>query len=163
MIVARPDTVEAPKPGLGYVRQDSPQTLREGLAEYYARNPQLLDPARMPADAAALFRQHDIAHVVFGCDTTLRGETVVDTWTIFATSIGLRGYRDYLKLSQVSDLFAQTGYWRMATEFIRCIPDVLRVVWRSRQVTRKWPWRDYGDHLERPLRDIREQFNLRLV
>ena len=146
-----------------YTRQDSPQTLRDGLAEYHACNPDLLDPGSMAPEAAALFEQHDAAHVVFGCDTTLRGETLIDTWTIFGSSIGLRGYLAYLKLPQVNQLFAQTGRLRILIELLRCAPDVVRVIWRSRRMARAWPWREYPQHLDRPLRELREEFGIRVV
>ena len=145
-----------------YTRQDCPQTLREGLAEYRERNPGLLDPEGLAPEAAALFRQHDAAHVVFGCDTSLRGETLVDTWTIFASSIGLRGYLAYLRLPQVNQIFAETGLAKVAFVGARCLPDAFRVLWRSRRV-RKWPWREYESHLDRPLREIRDEFRIRVV
>jgi hypothetical protein len=146
-----------------YTRQDSSQTLREGLAEYRACNPGLLDPEGMDAGAAALFRQHDAAHVVFGCDTTVRGETLVDTWTIFGSSIGLRGYLGYFELPQVNRVFSEAGYGRIATTMMRCLPDLARVIWRSRRLSAKWPWREYEQHLDRPLRDIRADFNVQVV
>jgi hypothetical protein len=148
---------------LEYTRQDSAQTLREGLAEYYARNPGLLEPGALPADAAALFRQHDAAHVVFGCDTSLRGETLVDTWTIFGSSIGLRGYLAYLRLPQVNQVFAETGYARILRELMRSLPDVVRVAWRGLRLARKWPWREYESRLDAPLRRVREELRIRVV
>jgi len=149
--------------GPEYPRQDSRQTLREGLAEYRARNPGLLEAGEMAPEAAALFRQHDAAHVVFGCDTSLRGETLVDTWTIFASSIGLRGYLAYLRLPQVNQIFSEAGPLRVALAGVRCLPDVLRVLWRSRRLSRKWPWKEYADFLDRPLREIRDEFHIRVV
>lgn len=149
--------------GLRYTAEDCAQTLREGLAEYYARNPRLLDPGGLPAEAARLFRQHDAAHVVFGCDTTLRGETRVDTWTIFASSIGLRGYLAYLRLPQVNEIFRDAGAARIAAELLRCLPDLVRIVRRSRRLARKWPWERFEDHLDDPLRDIRAEFGIRIV
>jgi hypothetical protein len=146
-----------------YTRQHSPQTLREALAEYYACNPALLDPAGMSPEAAALFRQHDAGHVVFGCDTTVRGETLIDTWTIFGTTAGLRGYLAYLELPQVGELFARTGYGRVAVETLRWLPDAMRVVLRSRRLSRKWPWREYGQYLDRRLRDIRAEFDIQVL
>jgi hypothetical protein len=143
--------------------QDSTQTLREGLAEYGARNPRLLDPADLPAAAAELFRQHDAAHVVFGCDTALRGETLIDTWTLFGSSIGLRGYLAYLRLPQVNQIFRDAGYARVAVELLRCLPELVRVIVRSRRLSRKWPWRHFEDHLDDPLCDIREEFGIRVV
>jgi ubiquinone biosynthesis protein Coq4 len=149
--------------GLRYASQASSQTLREGLAEYYEHNPALLDPAQMDPQAAQLFRQHDAAHVVFGCDTSLRGETLIDTWTIFGSTIGLRGYLAYLKLPQVNQLFAQAGARRIASELLRCLGDVLRVIWRSQRLRQKWAWRGYDAHLDQPLAEIRERFGIRVV
>jgi ubiquinone biosynthesis protein Coq4 len=146
-----------------YTSQDSEQTLREGLAEYRACNPGLLDPKSMTPEAAALFEQHDAAHVVFGCDTTLRGETLVDTWTIFGSSIGLRGYLAYLRLPQVNQVFSEAGRLRILIELLRCSPDVVRVIARSRRMARAWPWREWERHLDRPLRKLREEFAIRVV
>jgi hypothetical protein len=146
-----------------YVEQDSPQSLREGLAEYYARNPRLLDPSQLPPDAAELFRQHDAAHVVFGCDTTLRGETLVDAWTIVGSTAGLRGYLRYFGYPQVNRIFAEVGWWRIAAESVRWLPDVLRVLARSRRLASRWPAADYGKYLDQPLGDIRRRFRIRMV
>ncbi len=146
-----------------YIRQDSSQTLREALAEYHARNPGLLDPEAMPDAVGELFRQHDAGHVVFGCDTSLRGETLIDTWTVLGTTAGVRGYAEYFKHPQVNQVFAEVGYLRILLEFFRCLPDVGRVIVRSFRLSPRWPWRDYSDHLDRPLRELRQQFNIRVV
>lgn len=148
---------------LRYVEADSRQSLREGIAEYYAHNSALLDPAGLPAEVAELFRQHDAGHVIFGCDTSLRGETLIDSWTIFATTAGLRGYLEYFKHPQVNQLFAEAGYWRIVREFLRCLPDVFRVLARSRRVSARWPCPDYQRHLDRSLCDIRREFEIRVV
>jgi len=146
-----------------YLEQDCTESLAEGIGEYYAHNAALLDPSKLPVDAAELFRQHDAGHVVFGCDTSLRGETLVDSWTIFATTVGLRGYLEYLRYPQVNQIFAETGYSRIILEFVRSLPDVFRVLVRSRRLVAKWPWQHYGHYLDRPLSDIRREFNIRLV
>ena len=146
-----------------YVVQDSSQTLREGIAEYYARNPNLLDPAGMPNEVAELFRQHDAGHVVFGCDTSLRGETLIDTWTILGSTAGMRGYTEYFKHPQVNQVFAEVGYFRIVLEFLRCLPDVGRVIARSWRLSSKWPWRDYRRHLDDSLQELRGRFNIRVV
>ena len=143
-----------------YVSQDSNQNLREAIAEYYRCNPGLLEPDDLPDGVATLFRQHDAGHVVFGCDTSLRGETLIDTWTIFASTAGLRGYAEYFKYPQVNQIFSDTGYLRIVWEFVRCLPDVLRVIRRSRQLARKWPWSTYEGYLDRSLCEIRREFNI---
>lgn len=148
---------------LSYLDEGSTQRLSEGIAEYYAHNPALLDPSNLPDEVAELFRQHDAAHVVFACDTSLRGETLIDTWTLFATTAGLRGYLEYFRHPQVNQIFADAGYLRIAVELVRCLPDVLRVLARSRRMSARWPWRQYRRYLDRPLSDIRDEFAIRVV
>lgn len=146
-----------------YRRQDSPQTLREGLEEYYLANPGLLDPAELPERVSCLFRQHDAGHVVFGCDTSLRGEALIDLWTVVGTTAGLRGYLEYFEHPQVNQIFSEVGYLRIARDSIACLPDLLRVFARSRRLAARWPWADYERYLDRPLAEIRAELGLRLV
>jgi hypothetical protein len=148
---------------LEYRSQESPLTLKEGLDEYYRVNQGLLDPASLPPDTALLFRQHDAGHVVFGCDTSPRGEAMIDIWTIAGTTAGLRGYLEYFEHPQVNQIFADAGYWRLFVESIRAVPDMFRVFLRSRQVADPWPWQGYERFLETPLAEIRREFRIRVV
>ena len=147
---------------LNYVEEGSTQSLGEGLAEYYAAN-SLLDPSALPEEVGDLFRQHDAGHVIFGCDISLRGETLIDTWTILATTAGVRGYLEYLRHPQVTEIFSDAGYGRIVLEFIRCLPDFGRVLVRSQRVSAKWPWQDWELYLDRSLVEIRREFNIRVV
>lgn len=148
---------------LAYTKQRSQLTLREALAEYYRSNPDLLDPDGMPEDAAQFFRQHDMAHVVFGCDTSLAGEVRADMWTIFGASVGLRGYIEYLKYPQVNDVFEGLGYWQVAVASARALPDVGRIFLRSRKMQRPWPWDGYEPFLDRTLCDVRGEYGVQVL
>ncbi|MEM1241888.1 MAG: hypothetical protein AAGI45_18810, partial [Cyanobacteria bacterium P01_H01_bin.26] len=78
-----------------YMDKNSPQTLREGLAEYYALNPQVTDPATQPSDFAKILRAHDVGHVIYGCDTGMYDELKILPlfwWTSECT------FRTYLKM-----------------------------------------------------------------
>jgi hypothetical protein len=117
----------------------------------------------LPDTVAELFRQHDVGHVIFGCDTSLRGETFIDTWTVFGTTAGVRGYMEYFKHPQVNEIFAEAGFWKIFTEFLRCFPDVIRVIARSRKMSSPWPWGNYVSYLDEPLSRLRKEFNIRVV
>jgi hypothetical protein len=146
-----------------YTRQDSAQTLEEGVAEYRAGNPGLLDPATLPPEVAELFRQHDAGHVVFGCEPSLRGEALIEPWTVVGTTAGLRGYARYFGHPEVNQIFAETGYWRTAVGSVAALPAMFRVLVRSRRLLSRWPWEDFRSHLRRPLAEIRHAFNIELV
>jgi hypothetical protein len=62
------------RPRPEYTNKNSTQTLRQGLEEYYALNPNVTDPRELPADFAKILLAHDVAHVVYGCDTDMYDE-----------------------------------------------------------------------------------------
>ena len=146
-----------------YMRQESRQTLRDGMAEYYASYPELFPPDEMPADEAKLFREHDAAHVLFACSITIRGEILIDTWAIFGSTLGIKGYLEYLKLPQVNFVLLRAGSVRLAVELLRSLPGVARVILRCIRFKEKWRWQSYEKHLDRPLHEIRTQFNIRVL
>jgi hypothetical protein len=57
-----------------YTDKTSTQTLREGLAEYYALNPQVTLPETQPSEFAKILLAHDAGHVIYGCDTGMYDE-----------------------------------------------------------------------------------------
>ena len=146
-----------------YLEQNSSQTLKEGLSEYYEVNPGLLEPSELPTAVAQLFRQHDAGHVVFGCDTSLRGEALIDTWTIFGSTAGIKGYVEYFKHPQVNQIFADVGYLRIAVDSAICLPAIFRVVIAGRRLSRPWPWRDYDHYIGDTLGAIRSEFGIRII
>ena len=56
-----------------FMRQDCALTLREGLEELYRHAP---DVAEVSQRKGKTFVDHDLTHVLFGCDTSLQGEIV---------------------------------------------------------------------------------------
>ena len=73
---------------LDYQKQDSPQTLSEGIAEYFTAYKQHLNTRVLTPDADEFFRCHDASHVVFGCDISLSDELVVKVSSVFGTTVG---------------------------------------------------------------------------
>lgn len=93
-----------------YRRQDCRLTVLEGLEEYRTLMPDLIDETRLEGPSRDMFHNHDICHVIFGCDISLRHEGMVDTWTMFGSDVGIRTYMRYLQLPEVKGLFAQIGF-----------------------------------------------------
>ena len=147
----------------GYLQQDSGQTLRQAIEEYYRCNPDLLDPEGLHDDIRQLFRQHDAGHVVFGCDTSIRGETLIDTWTVFGSTAGLKGYMEYFRHNEVNDIFRGVGYLTIFAESVKCLPAACLVIIRGMTMNPKWPWAEYEQYLDQPLDQLRAEFNIRVV
>ncbi len=150
-------------PSLRYREQDSTMTLAEGLEEYFRAMPDLLDPKALGSEAKDLFTQHDVAHIVFGCDTSLRQEAMMDTWTVFGTDVGFFAYMKYFKTPEAQALMKQIGVGRALWGALLAIPDIVRVIARGSAMKKKWPWRDHQRYMDRPLKEIREELGLVIV
>ena len=147
-----------------YQRQESGLTLKEGLAEYYEGHPSLFPPSQLAKDSARFFRSHDIAHVVFGLDTTLADEALADAWTLLGTDVGLRRYVRYLRTNpEAQQLMKQIGWARTALISLRVLPQLFIVWLHTKKMTSKWPWEFNEGFMDLPLQEIRRRFNIRLT
>jgi len=148
-----------------YQEQDSPLTLAEGLADYYAVNRGVITrPDDLPPDSAALFRSHDMCHVIFGLDTSLADETMADTRTLLGCDVGFRRYLRYLDSDkQAKALFQALGVWRAAGAVVRALPRILRAVWEAWRMPKAWPWTPPDAYQRRRLVDLRNEYGIRVI
>lgn len=150
---------------LGYQDQDSPLTLDQGLAEYYAANAgRVTRPADLPPQSAALFRSHDCCHVIFGLGTSLADETLADARTMLACDVGLRRYVSYLKADpQAKALFAELGWTAATAATIQCAPRILRALVEAARMPKRWPWDAPASYGGRTIADLRRQYRIRVI
>jgi hypothetical protein len=150
---------------LGYQQPDSQMTLAEGLAEYYAANVgRVTDPADLPPDSAALFRSHDICHVIFGLDTNLADETLADTRTLLSCDVGMRRYAGYLTAdAQAKALFKALGWWGAVRITVACLPRIARAAYEAMRTKKRWPWTPPDAYGGRPLAELRREYDIRVI
>ena len=155
----------APKDRRAYQAQDSQQTLAEGLAEYYAANGgRVVVPASLPPESRALFRSHDICHVIFGLDTTLADEGMADVRTLLSCDVGWRRYARYMTSDpQAKAIFKELGYGRAVWATLSITPRIVRAIWEALRMSKRWPWDPPADHFERSLGDLRSEYGIRLI
>jgi hypothetical protein len=148
---------------LKYQRAESLQTLEEGLGEYYASREGLVQGRGISPAAREFFRCHDVAHVVFGCNTTLVNEGIVKVWSFFGTTGGsfrlLRAYR----LLESQEIYAQLAWSDIVSASFRLVAVVPLVLWRSLRMRKRWPWSQFDSYLAMPLADLRREFGIELV
>jgi hypothetical protein len=149
---------------LDYQRPDSRQTLAEALAEYYVANAgRVTPPADLPDESAALFRNHDACHVIFGLDTTLADETLVDIRTLLSCDVGIRRYTAYLRSDpQAKALFAALGWSAAVCAVVACLPRILRAVGEAARRRKRWPWTPPKAYARRTLADLRRDHGIRV-
>lgn len=138
-------------------------TLQQGLDVFQEKNKKYFSTRPMSDEAKAFLSSHDIAHVVFGCDTTLYGEGVVKVWTTFGTSLGfwkvIHGYNEV----NAFQLFRAYSFRHILGNILRFLRVIPTVILRSRQMKKSWTWSDYQPYLDKPIADIRREFNIRVV
>lgn len=147
---------------LDYQYPESPQTLDEGLREYYARHDGLTRGRGMSQPAREFFRCHDAAHVVFGCTTTLVNEGIVKIWSFFGTTAGLALLRAY-RLPESQEIYEQLGWGEIASATLRLVIVIPLVFWRCVRMRRRWPWAEFDRYREVPLAEIRREFGIQIV
>jgi len=147
-----------------YTKQESTLTVLEALEEFYGRNPNSIWHT---GDGLKdnFFRSHDTIHVVFGCDTVLHDEALADMWTIFGSDLGFCKYLSYLAplredLESIFDGMDKTALFK---DGVKAIPDMVRVIFRARNMHGKWPWVDHEEYLDRPLWQVRRELNVQVV
>jgi hypothetical protein len=150
---------------MNYQQQDSAQTLAEGLEEYYAANAgRVVRPRDLPPDSVALFRNHDLCHVIFGLDTTLADEVLADTRTLFSCDVGVRRYAAYLARDpQAQSLFKEVGYLKSAGATVLAVPRICRAAIEAWRMKKRWPWAPPDSFRSRSLTDLRAEFGIRVI
>ncbi len=139
---------------------DPTLTLRQGLDRYTNANQGVLSTREVSDEAEQFFRCHDVAHVVFACDTTLVGEGTVKLWTIFGTTLGfwkhLRGYSE----ADAFSLFRQYSRRHLARHIGRLLVSMPSTILRARRMTAPWPWSEHEPYLDVSLAEIRAEFGI---
>jgi hypothetical protein len=147
---------------LEYQRPETEVTLSEGLRIYYASRPGLAGGRGISPAAREFFQSHDVAHVVFGCTTTLVDEAMVKLWSIFGTTGGfdvLRGYR----LPESKEIYKPIGWSDVVRTAIGSLVVLPQVLWRCLRMRKRWPWAAFQAYFEKPLVEIRREFGIRPV
>ena len=135
-------------------------TLREAFSEYHRKNSRIVSATEISNNSEIFFNCHDIAHVVFDCDTSLRGEGVVKLWTIFGTTLGFSLHVKEYAEANAFELFRK---YRLR-HILASVPQVIIVspvvISRALKMKRKWPWVSYDEYLDISITEIRKEFNI---
>ncbi|MEM7665689.1 MAG: hypothetical protein AAF250_07500 [Pseudomonadota bacterium] len=135
-------------------------TLQEALDAFRAEHGLDQKYRDMREEAQQHFERHDIVHVLFGLDTSMRQEAQADGWTLFGTDISLRDIRDFFDLPEEKELIDDIGWWEITKTYFRGIPDYARIAWQSRRLRKKWRWSDNAAYRAAKVDAIRREFGI---
>ncbi len=135
-------------------------TLREAFGKFHRKNSQVISDTEVLNDTEKFFNCHDIAHVVFGCDTTLRGEGIVKLWTIFGTTLGFADHIKEYDEASAFELFKKYSLKHILVNIAKLIIVAPVVIIRAYKMKKKWPWSSYDKYLDISIYQIRKEFNI---
>lgn len=155
-----------------YTEKNSIQTLRQGLEEYYALNPDVTDPRELPPEFAKILLAHDVSHVILGCDTHMYDEIKLLPLCFWTSDFK---FSDYIRVNRdpaikpainimYDDLVKQHGLlWLYSSIFWvlpRLLPEVI-VMWiKTRSPRKYYPFLEYQSLFDVSLLEIRQDFEL---
>ena len=152
---------------LSFQSQNCDITLAEGLEEYraYLRTngkKQLIDKP-----GSTIIRDHDATHVMFGLDTSIEQESMLDSWVFLGTKWKLKELLAYNKLPELKQLYKDfwhdPGYFKLIMTAIKLLPIKLKIRKRAKQMNKKWPFVSPDFLMNQRVCDLRDEFGIKIL
>ena len=149
-----------------YQQESCELTLKEGIEEYrkYLRvNNRHVLGENCSEDEKLTILGHDATHVIFGLDTSLEEESMLDCWVIFGGDV-FKIIKEYFKGSldlketneKVFDLANEVGYLKFTYLYLRVMFQKWpKIFFRTRKM-KKWSYFFPADFLEKKISALRK-------
>ena len=158
---------------LSYQNEYSDITLREGIDEdrdYLKKNNRHVLGENCSEDEKLTILSHDATHVIFGLDTSLEEEAMLDCWVIFGGDV-FKVIKEYYKGSldlkktneKVYDLVKEVGYLKYTYLYLRVIFRKWPKIFLRTTKMKKWSYFFPSDFLEKKISDLRKDFNIKIL
>ena len=135
-------------------------TLREALERSRNRKAPAFSSDAASPKAREFFHCHDVAHLVFGCDTSLLGEGTLKIFTLFGTTLSFRDHFAGYAAADATGLFTNYSALHVASNVPRLLVRFPQTIVRARRMSKPWPWRAHDRYLDATLSEIRSEFNI---
>ena len=152
---------------LSFQSQNCDVTLAEAIEEYrtYLQvngKKQLID-----APGSTIIRDHDATHVIFGLDTSLEQESMLDSWVFLGTKWKLKELLAYNKLPELKQLYKDLrhdpGYFKLIMAAIKLLPIKLKIRKRAKQMNKKWPFVSPDSLMNQRVCDLRKEYGIKIL
>ena len=159
---------------LSFQKQDCDVSLREGIEEYRnylkANGRYVLGENCSPAERLTILN-HDAQHVIFGLDTSLEEEAMLDCWLFFGGNY-IQLIRDYFSGSlelketkeKVNELVREVGYLKSFYYYSKVV--LLKwpkIFFRTTKMKKKWDYFMSEALLTEKISSIRDLHNIKIL
>ena len=156
-----------------YQQESCELTLKEGIEEYrsYLReNNRHVLGENCSEDEKLTILSHDATHVIFGLDTSLEEEAMLDCWVIFGGGVFKvikEFYKGSLDLKETNEkvfaLSKEVGYLKFTYLYLRVIFQKWpKIFFRTRKM-KKWDYFFSLNLLDSKISKIREDYNINIL
>lgn len=153
-----------------FQKQNSTQTLQEGLEEFYSINTEFRELSEKTDNPnAKIFKEHDYTHVLFGLGTSIEEESLLDSFVIWGTKFNVKQvfnfYKDPEYSTVISNIIAKYGgRWSVAKIYLSLLPLKFKIFLRCMKMKKRWNYHDIPkDVLNTSLKDIRSEYNIDIL
>ena len=152
---------------LSFQSQNCDLTLEEGLEEYrsylqFNGKKQLIDKPN-----STIIRDHDATHVVFGLDTSLEQESLLDSWVLWGCQWKFKELFAYQKLPELKELNKylqkEVGYLKLVLIAFKLIPLKRRIRRRTKAMNKKWPFNSPDSLMNQRVCDLRKEYGIKIL
>ena len=158
---------------LSYQKKSCELTLKEGIEEYRSylkENNRHVLGENCSEDEKLTILAHDATHVIFGLDTSLEEEAMLDCWIFFGgdyfkvTMEYFKGSLDIKETNEkVFDLVKEVGYLKYTYLYLRVIFQKWpKIFFRTRKM-KKWDYFFSLNLLDSKISKIREDYNINIL
>jgi hypothetical protein len=152
---------------LDFQYQECSLTLREGVEHYRAylkkNGKKVLDDK----EGSSTILSHDATHVIYGLDTSLEEEQMLNFWVLFGATYTWKEIMAYNGREEVSDftkdLVKEVGVIKIAMLTIRSIIPFFQVLRNLRSKKKKWPFVFPNELMEISVTSLREEYGIKIL
>ena len=152
---------------LSFQDQSCDLTLEEGLEEYRAYlqangKKQLIDKPN-----STIIRDHDATHVIFGLDTSIEQESLLDSWVLRGCDWKFKELFAYSQLPELKELNKylkkEVGYRKLLLAVFKLISIKRKIGRRTKAMNKKWPFRSQDSLMNQRVCDLREEYGIKIL
>ncbi|MGK7872911.1 MAG: hypothetical protein AB4426_06230 [Xenococcaceae cyanobacterium] len=149
---------------LGYLNPGSEMTLREGIKELRVAEGSEGDASQtLSEDFTPALDPHDAVHVLFGCETNLRGEIAAHIWMLFGTTITFREMHQTAKHQEHKSTLKEIGHSKLVHHWLGSLALAVKIIFRSIHMRKRWPIENLSADIDRKLNDIRREYGIKIL
>tara|TARA_B100000029_G_scaffold516414_2_gene629637 strand:- start:5507 stop:6028 length:522 start_codon:yes stop_codon:yes gene_type:complete len=152
---------------LSFQEQDCSIAVAEGVEEYRAYLQENGKKPLVDQPGSTLIRDHDITHVIFGLDTSLEQESLLDTWVLLGCTWKFKDLYAYQKLPEIKELYSylkkEIGYIKLFLTILKLMPIKFIIRRRTKKMIKKWPFKSPDYFMSQRVCDLREEYGIKIL